>query len=153
MSRIIPIGIFAEIDHLLREGIIRLLRRKYDVLVGKQSELLCWAILNRALLETYGKAEVTEYARENETFIWQQALQIHTDEQLSQAMSLLYCHTLAVMGPSDPDRTLALAERAAELHIWLSTASDIFMSPNVDRSTKLLLEYAEKLSKGEPPVC
>jgi hypothetical protein len=115
---------------------------------GETSKLLCSAILNFAFLQAPGNEDAIQFLDDNQCLIEQQAQLIHNDAELAYAFSVLYSFMLVQLGPRDPDRTLALAERSTSLRIWLRTTNEIYPTNDALEFLTFVRAYAEKLLAG-----
>jgi hypothetical protein len=110
---------------MLCVGIGKMLQAKYGPHFGDQSKYLSMGILNFVLATPPGNEEAERYCEANRCLIEQQANAIHLDFELAYAFSILFSFVLVRLGPTDPERTAELMERASALHIILRTTNEI----------------------------
>ena len=112
----------------LRVGIFARLYESYIPNLGEhQAKFLAAAVLNEALLESPGNDEATHYYATHMTSILNNAMKLHLDPVLPEALSYLYAaQTLylayATRNPFS-ERTQALGKRATKLSIHIPNNS------------------------------
>jgi len=138
----------SDVDLKLRLGLFRLLQRKYHPTIGEESKFLAAAIVNWALAEVPGNEEAKMFSEANSSRIQEEAERIHLDIKVAGALSILYTFTLIRLGPTDPDMSLSLVERAAALHIWILSSHDVCPTHNALEFLAFVDEYANSLLRS-----
>ena len=140
-----PICPPSEIDLKLRLGIFRLLQRKYHPLYGDQSKFLVAGIVNWALAESPDHKEAKEYQEANARLVEEEAGKMHQDVKLAGALSVLYTFTLIWLGPTNPEKSMMLVDRATEMNILIPSARELCPTDNAIQFLSFIDEYAEHL--------
>jgi hypothetical protein len=140
-----PICDPSEFDAKLRIGIFRLLDAKYRPRFGDQTKFLCAGIFNYALSEPPGNDEAEAFLRSNERLIEQEAGNLCLDQHLALALSILYTFTLIRIGPTDPERSMNIAERATRLSIAIRSTEELYPTDDAIQFLAFLDEFASKL--------
>ena len=140
-----PSCVPSEVDAKLRIGIFRMLEAKYRPCFGARSKFLSAAVFNRAFLEPPGNEEAKRFLEASEGLIKEEASGLHLDASLRMALSVLYTFTLVRLGPKDPERTMALVERATDLNIPIFTTQELYPTDDAAQFLALVDEYADRL--------
>ena len=147
----IPFGaVPSEVEFMLCLGIVKMLQAKYGPHFGDQSKYLSVGILNFALETPPGNEEAERYCEANRCLIEQQAHAIYLDFELADAFSILFSFVLVRLGPTDPERTAELVERASALHIMLRTTKEICPTDDAITFLQFVRKYASDLIEKEP---
>jgi hypothetical protein len=141
----LPSYTLTDIEHLLTIGIFKRLLNKYQPFFGDQAKFLGANILNYALLRSPEGLDAVRYVAENSNLIEQQATMICQDDLLSHAFGTLYAVMLIRIGPTDPERSHALAERASELLISIRTPEELCRTDDYFELLRNLKEYVDLL--------
>jgi hypothetical protein len=135
----------AGIDAKLRIGIFRLLDGKYRPRFGNQSKFFCAAIFNHALSEPPGNDEAKAFLKSNERLIEQEAGNLCLDQHMAAALSILYTFTLIRIGPTDPERSMTIVERATKLNIAIRSTEELYPTTDAIQFLAFLDEFASRL--------
>ena len=129
---------------MLCVGIGKMLQAKYSPDFGDQSKYLSMGILNFVLAPPENE-EAERYREANRCLIEQQAHAIYLDFELAYAFSILLSFVLVRLGPTDPERTAGLVERASALHITLRTTKEICPTDDAIAFLQFIRKYASDL--------
>jgi hypothetical protein len=125
----------SDVEFIFVHGIGKILISKYHPALGEDSNLIAVAILNHLFLKAPGNEKTEHYRSKNALLIEREARAISSDPELSYVVSVLYTFMLIGIGPTDPERSSALVERASELMIDLETPEEL--CPGCDFATFL----------------
>jgi hypothetical protein len=134
-----------EVDLKLRLGIERLLLKKYLPLLGSQANLLAAGLVNWTLCDSPETSEAKMFAHTNADMIEQEATKLHQDPKLRHAFSVLYAFTLIWLGPTNPDKSARLVDRASELNILILSAKEICAAADPFQFLTFIDKYANEV--------
>jgi hypothetical protein len=132
------------VDLKLRLGIGRLLQRKYLPILGNESKFLVAGLVNWALCDQPESEEAKKFLDTNQTLIEEEAEKLHQDQAVSCALSILYTFTLIWLGPTNPDKSARLVERATELNILILSVRELGFTDDAVQ----FLAFIDKFSDG-----
>lgn len=135
----------SEIDFKLRCGIFRLLQAKFTPVLGSESKFLTAAVFNWFFAEPPGNEQAEKFLKFNEDQIIQKARTLHLDSDLGLALSVLYTFTLLQLGPTNPEKSMALLNRASESNIFILSPDELYPGADAIKFLAFLDEYATRL--------
>jgi hypothetical protein len=135
----------SEVDLKLRLGICRLLERKYSPRFGSRSKFLTAGVVNWIMLEPPGNDETAKFLETNETLVRREAENLHLDADVALAISVLYTFSLIWLGPTNPERSKNIVERATDLNILIQSAKELYPTDDAAQFLAFIDEYADRL--------
>jgi hypothetical protein len=139
----------SDVEMILTHAVGKLLIDRYSSHFGEEEAArIAVAILNLAFVMETDDESALRFARENQVFIEQQAQAVHLDPKISDAFSLLYSFMLVRLGPTNPERSRALSERATDLFIVLRTTEEIYPTNDAFEFLSFVRRYALELISG-----
>jgi hypothetical protein len=135
----------SELEYMLVMAIFKRLMAKFTPTHGDESNRRAVAMLNYAFLMKPGDEPAERYLVEHQNEVLQEFEAIRDDVQLYDAFSLLYSFMLIRIGPTDFERSHALALRASELYIVLRTPEEFCGAIDAQGFLDYIQEYIDRL--------
>ena len=133
----------SEVDLKLRLGICQLLERKYRPIMGNRSKFLSAGLVNWALCDVPENEEAKQFVETNQILIEQEAGNLYRNQTISCALSTLYTFTLIWLGPTNPEKSLKIVERASQLNIMIFSAKDLCPTQDAAEFLTFLDRFAD----------
>ena len=142
----------SQVEYVLATAIGKRLMKRYAHEFGDRSNFFAVAILNRAFLMETDARDALHFREQHVELIEREAHAIYADDDLAHAFSLLYSFMLIRIGPTDSERSHALAQTAMDLNIELRTPEEFCGPCNASEFLDYVQRYATNLLGYTPAV-